>query len=81
MFLHGRAIECYLPPLQGIEQAIAPCRVGETDLGLWLLRQGWGEPDDNASEEYREAALRGRCERLGIWRGSAAEGSCPPAGE
>jgi endonuclease YncB( thermonuclease family) len=80
MFLHGRAIECYLPPLGEAVEAIAPCRVGQTDLGSWLLRQGWGTPNDYATEEYRAAALEGRCQRLGMWQGTTADGTCPATG-
>ncbi len=77
MFLHGRAIECYLPPIGKAVEAIAPCRVGQTDLGAWLLSQGWGTPNDYATDEYRAAAVEGRCERHGMWQGSAADGTCP----
>lgn len=77
MFLRGRAVECFLPPLDGIDRAIAPCRVGRIDLGRWLVRQGWGLPDDNATEEYQAAAREARCDRLGMWRGAAPEPSCP----
>lgn len=77
MFLRGRAIECYFPPPGEAVEVIAPCRVGQTDLGQWLLRQGWATPNDFATDEYRTAALQGRCDRLGIWRGAAADGTCP----
>jgi len=77
MFLHGRAVECLLPPLDDIERAVAPCRVGSTDLGEWLLRQGWATPDKNATEEYRTAAHDAHCDRLGIWRGTEPDPSCP----
>jgi endonuclease YncB( thermonuclease family) len=80
MFLRGRAIECYLPPIGEAVEAIAPCRVGQTDLGTWLLEQGWGTPNDYATDEYRAAALEGRCERNGMWQGTSADGTCP-AGE
>lgn len=80
MFLAGRAIECYLPPLGQAVEAIAPCRVGRTDLGTWLLSQGWATPNDFATEEYKEAALKGRCERLGIWQGTTSDGTCPASG-
>ncbi len=79
MFLHGRAVECFLPSLDGIDRAIAPCRIGQTDIGWWLLRQGWATPDDNATEEYRTAAHEAHCDRLGMWRGTAADPSCPVA--
>jgi endonuclease YncB( thermonuclease family) len=80
MFLAGRAIECYLPPLGQAVEAIAPCRVGQTDLGAWLLSHGWATPNDYATEEYKEAALKGRCERLGMWQGAASDGTCPAGG-
>jgi endonuclease YncB( thermonuclease family) len=80
MFLRGRAIECYLPPLGQAVEAIAPCRVGQTDLGAWLLRQGWATPNDYATDEYRAAALDGRCHRLGMWQGTTADGTCPATG-
>jgi endonuclease YncB( thermonuclease family) len=80
MFLRGRAIECYLPPLGQAVAAIAPCRVGQTDLGAWLLQEGWGTPNDYATDEYRAAAVEGRCERHGMWQGAAADGTCPATG-
>jgi endonuclease YncB( thermonuclease family) len=78
MFLHGRAVECLLPPLEDIDVAIAPCRVGHTDLGDWLLGQGWATPDDNATKEYRTAAHDARCDRVGMWLGAAPDPSCGP---
>jgi endonuclease YncB( thermonuclease family) len=80
-FLGGRAVECYFPPVVEATEIIAPCRVGRIDLGEWLLRQGWGTPNDYATDDYREAALAGRCERLGVWRGTAADGTCPARAE
>ncbi|MCB1488200.1 MAG: thermonuclease family protein [Bauldia sp.] len=77
MFLHGRAVECFLPKLDGIDRAVAPCRVGSIDVGRWLLRQGWATPDENATDEYRTAAHEARCDRLGMWRGSEPAPDCP----
>lgn len=79
MFLRGRAIECYFPAPGAAEQVIAPCRVGQTDLGTWLLAQGWATPNDYATDEYRAAAMESRCERHGMWQGSAPDGNCPAA--
>ncbi|MCP4380612.1 MAG: thermonuclease family protein [Hyphomicrobiales bacterium] len=79
MLLRGRAVECFLPALDGIDRAIAPCRIGRIDIGHWLLRQGWALPDDNATEEYRALAREARCDRLGMWRGAAPEPDCPAA--
>jgi endonuclease YncB( thermonuclease family) len=81
MFLRGRAVECFLPPLDGIDRAIAPCRIGKIDLGYWLTRQGWAMPDDNATDEYRTAANAARCERVGIWRGARPDADCQAGDE
>jgi endonuclease YncB( thermonuclease family) len=81
MFLRGRAVECYFPPLGEATEVIAPCRVGRTDLGDWLLRQGWATPNGYATDAYRAAAREGRCARHGMWQGSRADGTCPARGE
>jgi endonuclease YncB( thermonuclease family) len=78
-FLGGRPVECYFPPIDQATEIIAPCRIGQIDLGEWVLRQGWGTPNQYATDAYRAAAVEGRCERLGIWRGAAADGTCPAA--
>ena len=80
-FLGGRPVECYFPPVVETTEIVAPCRVGRIDLGEWLLRQGWGTPNDYATDAYREAALAGRCGRAGVWRGTAADGTCPATAE
>jgi endonuclease YncB( thermonuclease family) len=78
MFLRGRAVECFLPSLDGIDRAIAPCRVGSIDLGRWLVRQGWGTPNGDADDTLNAAAREARCERLGLWQGAAPDPDCPP---
>jgi endonuclease YncB( thermonuclease family) len=79
MFLRGRAIECFYPHADTAIEITAPCRVGATDLGLWLLSQGWAKPGDYATEEYKAAAVDGRCARRGLWRGTKPDPSCPAA--
>ena len=76
MFLRGRAVECYFPNVEGAAEITAPCRVGTTDLAMWLLGQGWAELSELATDEYRQAAAAARCARRGIWRGAAASPSC-----
>jgi len=78
-FLHGRAIECYFPRIDGVTEITAPCRVGPTDIGLWLLTQGWGRPDDLATDDYRDATKTAVCSQNGIWRGQTPDADCPPA--
>ncbi len=76
-FLHGRAIECYFPESAGVTDITAPCRVGTSDIGLWLLSQGWGRPNDLATDDYRSAATDARCAGRGIWRGETPPADCP----
>jgi endonuclease YncB( thermonuclease family) len=76
-FLHGRAIECYFPREDGATDITAPCRVGQSDIGLWLLTQGWARPNDLATDEYRNAASAAVCAQRGIWRGQKPAADCP----
>ncbi len=78
MFLHGRAIECYYPRIDGVTDITAPCRVGQSDIGLWLLTEGWARPNDLATDEYRKAATEALCDQRGIWRGQRRATDCPP---
>lgn len=77
LFLRGRAVECFFPRPEGVEEVVAPCRVGKTDLGAWLLSQGWAKPDGNATDEYRQASHRAVCARLGLWHDADTPGDCP----
>jgi hypothetical protein len=76
MFLRGRAVECFFPKVAEADKIIAPCRVGRTDLGLWLLSEGWARPDERATEAYRNASRAARCARLGLWRGAVPDHLC-----
>ncbi len=76
-FLHGRAIECYFPD-EGVSEITAPCRVGTSDIGLWLLTEGWARPNDLATDKYRSAASDALCAGRGIWRGQQRPANCPP---
>jgi endonuclease YncB( thermonuclease family) len=76
MFLHGRAVECYFPYSDSVIDITAPCRVGNADIGLWLLGQGWARPNDLATDDYRKAASEALCAGRGVWRGQA-DATCP----
>ncbi len=76
-FLQGRAIECYFLSGDKAKPLVAPCRIGKTDIGLWLLTEGWVTAEKTASADYRKAAEAAHCEGLGLWRGTAKGTSCP----
>jgi endonuclease YncB( thermonuclease family) len=46
----------------------ARCRVGDTDLSTWLVRQGWARPKEPAEKTLAEAAKAAQAERIGVWR-------------
>jgi endonuclease YncB( thermonuclease family) len=77
MFLRGRAIECYFPPDDAVQEVTAPCRIGETDLGLWLLTQGWARGNELSTDAYLAAVAEARCTGIGIWRGAKRPDYCP----
>ncbi len=76
MFLRGRAIECYFPFSMALVTVEAPCRVGATDLALWLVAGGWATADEEAPDDYRDAAAQARCTGAGMWRGRADAAAC-----
>lgn len=63
--LRGRAVECYWA---GDETGPAPCRVGTTDIALWLVANGWAEPDPDAPEKLRDALHEAQCAGAGLWK-------------
>jgi endonuclease YncB( thermonuclease family) len=77
MYLRGRAIECYFPDPGDALEVVAPCRVGASDLGAWLLSAGWARPDDLATNDYLAASANAHCAGVGIWRGTARPDYCP----
>ncbi|MEJ0011977.1 MAG: thermonuclease family protein [Bauldia sp.] len=76
-FLHGRAVECLLPYIEGAADVTAPCRIVKTDLALWLLQQGWAKPSDLATAEYRAASAQAHCAGIGLWRDTPKPEFCP----
>jgi endonuclease YncB( thermonuclease family) len=79
MFLGGRAVECLFPYAPSLVEVVAPCRIGRTDLGLWLARTGWARPNELATPDYVAAAEEARCAGRGLWMGTARPSECPPA--
>jgi endonuclease YncB( thermonuclease family) len=50
------------------DNIIGSCRLGQTDISLRLLEQGWATPSELVKEmRYVEAAHLGRHKRLGLW--------------
>jgi endonuclease YncB( thermonuclease family) len=47
----------------------ALCRVGDADLGAWMVAQGLAVPDRDSAPDYGPAADRAWGRRLGLWSG------------
>jgi endonuclease YncB( thermonuclease family) len=75
-FLLGRPVECSFLGADNSDPLIVPCRVGRTDLGSWLLKQGWAKAGSQASLQYRQAADDARCGNRGLWRDTDERAAC-----
>ena len=74
-FLLGRPVYCFLGADKS-NSLEAPCRVGRTDLGTWLLVEGWAKAASSASRKYRRAADDARCAGRGLWHGVDERPEC-----
>lgn len=65
-FLRGRTITCDPRDVPESGQDIyTACRVGKTDIGSWLIANGWARPTNDVYSKEHKTAKDGR---LGIWR-------------
>lgn len=60
LFLRNRAIDCDLPSDAWEDMASAACRLGQQDIGTWLVENGWaeaqpGSPLGPAGEKAKQA--------------------------
>ncbi len=49
-------------------EAVAHCRKGAADLGLWMLQQGWARAAEDAMHGYKQAQATAEREYKGLWR-------------
>lgn len=71
--VRGLGLQCRSAP----DAIAADCRIGATDLSLWLIEQGWAEAAADAPEAYRAAESEARCAEKGLWRTAAPPADCP----
>ncbi|MCX5513388.1 thermonuclease family protein [Kaistia algarum] len=75
--IRGLGVECLLSKDGGADSPTIPCRIGKTDLSLWLVGQGWAEPDVDAPASYQQAEKAARCARKGLWLEATPPSDCP----
>ncbi len=76
-FLRGRAVVCTVPPEGGRDLITAECRVGNQDVGQWLIENGWARAAK--SGPYVEAGEKARMARKGIFGPAPSLSGLPPA--
>lgn len=68
-FIEGRTVRC---DIRGHDRThdrpVGMCRVAETDLGSWMVEQGWGRDWPRYSNQYyAPQETRARDARRGLW--------------
>lgn len=76
-FLRGRAVVCSVPPEGGRDRIAAECRVGNQDVGQWLVENGWARAA--AAGPYVQAGDKARTEKKGIFGNAPDLSGLPPA--
>jgi endonuclease YncB( thermonuclease family) len=76
-FLRGRAVVCTVPPEGGRDLIAAECRVGNQDVGQWLIENGWSRAVKGGP--YVEAGEKARAARKGIFGPAPSLSGMPPA--
>ncbi len=65
-WLRGRSVFCAVPPEAAETREItAACRIGEEDVGDWVVRNGWGRAAPGGP--YEAAEREARQARRGVW--------------
>lgn len=63
-----RTVSCTLTLREDAGQDhTAPCTLGDTDLSLWLIAQGWAYASENASADMLAAQNAAQAQQLGLW--------------
>ncbi|WP_367117475.1 thermonuclease family protein, partial [Mesorhizobium sp.] len=75
-FLRGRAVVCTVPPEGGRDLITAECRVGNQDVGQWLIENGWARAAKGGP--YVEAGDKARMARKGIFGPAPSLSGLPP---
>lgn len=67
-FVGQRLVSCVLTVREDAgEDHIAPCTMGDTDLALWVVAQGWAFADGTADAQMLAAQSLARQEQRGLW--------------
>ena len=74
-FLRGRTVVCTVPPEGGRDTISAECRIGNQDIGQWLVENGWARAAPGGA--YAEAGDKARAAKKGIFGAAPDLGGLP----
>lgn len=75
--IRALGVQCEISADETADPVVAPCRLGRTDLALWLIAQGWATAREGAPAGYGAAEKQARCAQLGMWLETEPPGDCP----
>jgi endonuclease YncB( thermonuclease family) len=62
-------VRCTERDIDRYQRVVAVCRVGDQDLGGWLVEQGWAVAFRKYSLDYVSAEGEAQAAKRGIWKG------------
>jgi endonuclease YncB( thermonuclease family) len=72
--LAGATLHCEPVETDRYGREVARCRIGDEDLGGWLVRTGWAfDYRRHSGGHYAAEEAAARRTRVGLWRGTATE--------
>ena len=66
-FLEEGIVNCVRRGPDVLTQLVATCTTGNTDLSLWLIRNGLARATASAGPRYRQAESEARAAHRGLW--------------
>ncbi|ODA67064.1 hypothetical protein A7A08_01808 [Methyloligella halotolerans] len=79
--IRGRAVVCDLPRTGDEAEFTSRCRIGETDLSLWMVEQGWAKPATDTDDTFAKARDKAKEAKLGLWGGPRQGRAAPTMSE
>lgn len=68
--VQGRTVTCRVQDNDRWGRVVAVCRIGQLDLGRWMVEQGFATAYRRYSLDYTSAEDEARSARRGIWVGN-----------
>ena len=67
--LSGHVVECDAVDIGPYGRTLAKCYVADTDIGSWLVSEGWAFAFRKYSTDYLVQEQEAKAARRGVWRG------------